>query len=138
MMSHQQTSPSRGPNSPDVAGFYEPDTGSIQYVVSCPRSKKAAIIDAVWNFDPKNARTSRHSADEILKFVKDNGLSVEWVLDTHPHADHLMAGAYLKDKLGCPQAIGEKVREVAKLWRDFYHAGRLRCRRRLRSAVRRR
>jgi len=120
-MSHQQTSPSRGLNSPDVAGFYEPDTGSIQYVVSCPRSKKAAIVDAVWNFDPKNARTSRHSADEILKFVKDNGLSVEWVLDTHPHADHLMAGAYLKDKLGCPQAIGEKVREVATLWRDFYH-----------------
>ena len=120
-MSHRQTSRSRGPNSPDVTGFYEPDTGSIQYVVSCPRSRKAAIIDAVWNFNPKHARTGTRSAEEIVKFVKDSGLSVEWVLDTHPHADHFMAGAYLKEKLGCTQAIGEKVREVARLWRDLYN-----------------
>jgi hypothetical protein len=55
-MSHQQISRSRGPHSPDVTGFYEPDIGSIQYVVNCPRTKKAAIVDAVWNFDPKHAR----------------------------------------------------------------------------------
>ncbi len=120
-MSQQNSSPSRGPASPNVAGFYEPDTGSIQYVVSCPRSKKAAIIDAVWNFDPRNARTATRSADEILTFVKARGLSVDWVLDTHPHADHFMAGAYLKEKLGCRQAIGEKVRDVAALWRGLYN-----------------
>ena len=120
-MSQQQTSPSRGPRSPAVAGFYEPDTGSVQYVVSDPATKKAAIVDAVWNFDPRSARTDTHSADEILAHVREHGLSVEWILDTHPHADHFMAAAYLKEKLGAPQAIGEKVREIAELWRGIYH-----------------
>jgi glyoxylase-like metal-dependent hydrolase (beta-lactamase superfamily II) len=120
-MNNQQTSRSRGPNSPDVTGFYEAATGSIQYVVSCPRTKKAAIIDAVWNFDLKRARTNTRSADELLDYVKAKGFSVDWVLDTHPHADHFMAGAYLKEKLGCPQAIGEKVRDIAVLWRGFYN-----------------
>jgi glyoxylase-like metal-dependent hydrolase (beta-lactamase superfamily II) len=120
-MSEQQTSPSRGPGSAEVTGFYEPDTGSIQYVVADPATKKAAIVDAVWNFDPKHARTDTHSADAILAFVRERGLTVEWILDTHPHADHFMAGAYLKEKLHAPQAIGEKVRDIAVLWRDFYH-----------------
>jgi glyoxylase-like metal-dependent hydrolase (beta-lactamase superfamily II) len=120
-MNNQQTSRSRGPNSPDVTGFYEAATGSIQYVVSCPRTKKAAIIDAVWNFDLKRARTNTRSANELLDYVKAKGFSVDWVLDTHPHADHFMAGAYLKEKLGCPQAIGEKVRDIAVLWRGFYN-----------------
>ena len=120
-MSQQQTSPSRGPRSPEVAGFYEPDTGSVQYVVSDPATKKAAIIDAVWNFDPRSARTSTHSADEIVAYVRERGLSVEWILDTHPHADHFMAAAYLKEKLKAPQAIGAKVREIAQLWRGIYH-----------------
>ncbi len=120
-MSTARTSPSRGANSPEVTGFYEPDTGSIQYVVSDPATKKAAIVDAVWNFSPRSARTATGSADEILDHVRDRGLSVDWVLDTHPHADHFMAAAYLKQKLGCPQGIGEKVREIAALWRQFYN-----------------
>ena len=120
-MSQQQTSPSRGPHSPEVAGFYEPDTGSVQYVVSDPATNKAAIIDAVWNFDPRNARTGTHSADELLEHVRTRGLSVEWILDTHPHADHFMAAAYLKEKLGAPQAIGAKVRDIAVLWRGLYN-----------------
>jgi glyoxylase-like metal-dependent hydrolase (beta-lactamase superfamily II) len=90
-------------------------------VVSDPDTKKAAIIDAVWNFDPRNARISTHSADEILKHVKEHGLSVAWVLDTHPHADPFMAAAYLKQRLGAPQAIGEGVRTVASLWQAIYH-----------------
>ena len=120
-MSHQQTSRSRGSHSPDVTGFYEPDTGSVQYVVSCPRTKKAAIVDAVWNFDPKHARTDMKSANEILAYVKEQGLSADWVLDTHPHADHFTAAAHIKERFGCPQAIGTKVREVALLWREFYN-----------------
>jgi glyoxylase-like metal-dependent hydrolase (beta-lactamase superfamily II) len=120
-MSQQQTSRARGARSAEVTGFYEPDTGSIQYVVSDPASKKAAIIDAVWNFDPRSARTDTHSADEIIAHVRERGLTVEWILDTHPHADHFMAGAYLKEKLQAPQAIGEKVREIAELWCDLYH-----------------
>jgi glyoxylase-like metal-dependent hydrolase (beta-lactamase superfamily II) len=120
-MSHSATSPSRGSGSPAVTGFYEPDTGSIQYVAACPETRKAAVIDVVLNFDPRHARTSTGSADEILAFVEREGLEVEWILDTHPHADHLMASAYLKEKLGAPTAIGEKVKEIARLWEGFYH-----------------
>jgi glyoxylase-like metal-dependent hydrolase (beta-lactamase superfamily II) len=120
-MSQQQTSRSRGPRSPEVTGFYEPDTGSVQYVVSDPASKRAAVIDAVWNFDPRSARTDTRSADEIVAHVRERGLTVDWILDTHPHADHFMAAAYLKQKLNAPQAIGAKVREIAELWRGIYH-----------------
>ena len=120
-MRQQRTSPSRGVDSPEVTGFYEPDTGSIQYVVSDPASRQAAIVDAVWNFDPHSARTSTESADEILGYVRARGLGVQWIVDTHPHADHFMAAAYLKQKLNAPQAIGAKVRDVAELWRGFYH-----------------
>lgn len=117
----QRFSPSRGRGSPDVTGFYEKDTGSVQYVAADPETGKCALIDVVWNFDPRCARTDTRSADEILAFVKEKGLEVEWILDTHPHADHFMAGAYLKEKLGAPQAIGEKVREIASLWRGLYN-----------------
>lgn len=120
-MTARKISKSSGTNSPDVVGFYEPDTGSIQYVASDPATKKAAIIDAVWNFDPRNAHTDTHSADDILQHVNERGLSVEWILDTHPHADHFMAAAYLKGQLGAPQAIGEKVRQIAALWQKLYN-----------------
>ncbi|MGM0585449.1 MAG: MBL fold metallo-hydrolase, partial [Pseudomonadota bacterium] len=115
-------SPSSGkPGSPHVAGFYESHSGSIQYVVWDPETKKAALIDVVLDFDPGPARTRTDSADNILKFVKDEGLEVEWVLDTHPHADHLMASAYLKEKLGAPAAIGEKVTDIAEIWAKLYN-----------------
>lgn len=116
-----RTSPSRGPASPEVTGFYEPDTGSVQYVAADPATGRAGLIDVVWNFDPRNARTGTASADEILGFVAEKGLTVDWILDTHPHADHLMAGAYLKERLGAPQGIGEKVRDIAALWREYYN-----------------
>lgn len=114
-------SASQGPGSPDVTGFYEADTGSIQYVVTDPATRETAIIDAVWNFYPAHASTSTRSADEILAYIAENGLKVTWILDTHPHADHMMAAAYLKEKLGAPQAIGEKVHEIAALWREIYN-----------------
>jgi glyoxylase-like metal-dependent hydrolase (beta-lactamase superfamily II) len=114
-------SPSRGPGSPDVWGFYEEDTGSIQYVCADPATRKAALIDVVLDFDPAEARTSTTSADEILAHVQREGLTVEWILDTHPHADHMMAAAYLKEKLGVPMAIGRKVSDIAELWRGLYN-----------------
>jgi glyoxylase-like metal-dependent hydrolase (beta-lactamase superfamily II) len=116
-----QRSPARGPGSPDIAGFYERDTGSIQYVVSDPASKRAMIVDPVLNFDPRAGRTSTACADEILRHVGEAGLTVDWVVDTHPHADHFSAGAYLKDKLGARLATGEKVRDIAVLWRKLYN-----------------
>jgi glyoxylase-like metal-dependent hydrolase (beta-lactamase superfamily II) len=114
-------SPSRGTGSPEVWGFYEADTGSVQYVVSDPATKQAALIDVVWNFDPKPMRTSTEAADQILAHVTDKNLEIAWILDTHPHADHFMASAYLKERLGAPVAIGEKVREIRDLWRGLYN-----------------
>ncbi|RLQ87668.1 MBL fold metallo-hydrolase [Notoacmeibacter ruber] len=106
---------------PKVRGFYEPQTSSIPYVVSCPATGKAAIIDPVLNFDPKSGRIATHSADEILKFIAEEGLTLDWILDTHPHADHLSAACYLKGKTGAPTAIGAHVTEVQALWRDIYN-----------------
>lgn len=120
-MTVSRTSLSTGEGSPDVTGFYDADTGSIQYLVSDPETRKAALIDAVLTFDPESARTDTASADAILRFAESEGLEIEWILDTHPHADHLMASSYLKERLGKPNAIGEKVREIAELWRDYYH-----------------
>jgi glyoxylase-like metal-dependent hydrolase (beta-lactamase superfamily II) len=114
-------SPSKGEGSPDVWGIYEADSGSIQYVCACPKTRRAALIDIVLNFAPANARTSTESAEEVLDLVRREGLKVEWILDTHPHADHLMAASWLKARLGVPMAIGEKVREIAGLWRRLYN-----------------
>lgn len=114
-------SPSRGPDSPDVWGVYEPDTGSIQYICADPATKKAVLIDVVWNFNPKNYATGTGSMDQVLDLVKAEGLTVEWVLDTHPHADHWMASAHLKERTGAPNAIGEKVKEIAGIWSGIYH-----------------
>ncbi|WOI58155.1 MBL fold metallo-hydrolase [Palleronia sp. LCG004] len=114
-------SPSRGAESPDVWGLYEPDTGSIQYVCADPATRKAALIDVVWNLDPRSARFSSRSMDQALDLVHENGLEVAWVLDTHPHADHVMASARLRDRTGAPNAIGEKVRDIARLWADLYN-----------------
>lgn len=114
-------SPSTGPSSPAVWGIYEPDTGSIQYICADPATKKAALIDVVWNLDPKNYRLSTGSMDQVMDLVRDNGLTVEWILDTHPHADHLMASAHLKDRTGAPAMIGEKVHEIAGIWARLYN-----------------
>jgi glyoxylase-like metal-dependent hydrolase (beta-lactamase superfamily II) len=114
-------SPSTGPGSPAVTGFYDAASGSVQYVAWDPATKQAALIDVVLDFDPPHARTRTDSAEEILAYVAEQGLTVAWVLDTHPHADHMMASAWLKQQTGAPNAIGEKVREIAGLWREIYH-----------------
>lgn len=114
-------SPSTGPGSPDVWGFYDGPTGSIQYICACPETGQAALIDVVQDFQPQGALTSFASAEEVLAVVAAEGLEVQWVLDTHPHADHLMASAWLRQQTGAPNAIGDKVGEIADLWRDLYN-----------------
>lgn len=106
---------------PQVKGFYEPRTGSIQYVVTDPKTRRCAIIDPVYDFDEKSGATATHQADEILAYVAREGLTVEWILDTHPHADHFSAAHYLKQKTGAPTAIGEHVTDVQKLWQKTYN-----------------
>jgi glyoxylase-like metal-dependent hydrolase (beta-lactamase superfamily II) len=115
-----ETGPSL-PVRPTVKAFYEKRTCSVQYVVADPETKRCAIIDPVLDFDPKSGATATASADEILAHVEEQGYTVEWILDTHPHADHFSAADYLKAKTGAPSAIGAKVVEVQKLWKNLYN-----------------
>jgi glyoxylase-like metal-dependent hydrolase (beta-lactamase superfamily II) len=108
-------------NTPDVRGYYHETSGSIGYVVADPSSGHAVIIDPVLDYDEKSARVSTQTADVMLADVAARKLTVDWILDTHPHADHLSALAYLKDKLRAPTGIGEKINEVQKIWRDIYN-----------------
>lgn len=108
-------------SKPEVKGFFDKRTFSIQYVVADPETRKCAIIDPVLDFDEKSGATATRNADAILDHVRAEGLSVEWILDTHPHADHFSAARYLKEKTGAPTAIGEKVIEVQKLWKGYYN-----------------
>ena len=112
-------SPLRG--KPIVRAFYEKRTCSVQYVVSDPETKRAAIVDPVLDYDPKSGATATRSADEMLDYVEREGLSLEWVLDTHPHADHFSAAGYLKDRTGVPTGIGEKIVDVQRLWKGIYN-----------------
>ncbi|MDW9594908.1 MBL fold metallo-hydrolase [Sinorhizobium meliloti] len=106
---------------PDVAAFYDAATGSIQYVVADPETGKCAIIDPVLDFDQKSGSTATTNADAILDHVAKQGLSVEWILDTHPHADHFSAARYLRDRTGAPTAIGEHVKGVQQIWKQIYN-----------------
>nr|WIE89106.1 MBL fold metallo-hydrolase [Mesorhizobium sp. WSM4875] len=106
---------------PVVRAFFEKRTHSVQYVVSDPTTKKCVIIDPVLDFEDKSGAIATKSADEILGHITAEGLEVEWILDTHPHADHLSAARYLKSRTHAPTAIGAKVVEVQKLWREIYN-----------------
>lgn len=106
---------------PAVKAFFDKRTFSMQYVASDPATKKCAIIDPVLDFDEKSGSTATINAEAILDYIAKQGLEVEWILDTHPHADHFSAARYLKGKTGAPTAIGEQVVEVQKLWKDFYN-----------------
>ena len=106
---------------PVVKGFFEKRTASVQYIVADPETKRCAIIDPVLDFDPKSGATATHSADQLLRYIEGEGYNLEWILDTHPHADHFSAAGYLKDTTGAPTAIGEKVTDVQKLWQGIYN-----------------
>jgi len=107
--------------SPDVTGFYDEATGSIQYVVADPLTRKSAIIDPVLDFDPRSGSTRTTSAHRLLKHIEAHGLTLEWILDTHPHADHFSAAGYLKDMTGASTGIGERVVEMQRLWKAIYN-----------------
>ena len=114
-------SPAKHAGTPDVAGFFDPRTFSVQYVVSDPETKQCAIIDPVLDYDEKSGATATHHADELLTYVTENGFNVQWILDTHPHADHFSAAQYLRKKTGAPTAIGGYVTDVQELWKDIYN-----------------
>jgi glyoxylase-like metal-dependent hydrolase (beta-lactamase superfamily II) len=105
----------------NVTGFYDATTGSVQYVVADPVTRRCAVIDPVLDFDPKSGSTRTTSADRLLRHIEADNLTVEWILDTHPHADHFSAAGYLKDITGASTGIGDRVTEVQRLWKHIYN-----------------
>lgn len=107
--------------NPVVTGFFHEPTFSIAYLIEDPVTKAAAIVDPVLDYDERSGSVSYQSADVLLDEIARRGLRVEWILDTHPHADHFSAAVYLKDKLGAPTATGARITEVQKLWKNIYN-----------------
>ena len=110
-------------HAPQVKSFFDEPTFTVSYVVSDAATKKAAIIDSVWNFDQASGRTSFESADQIAAYVEAERLSVEWILETHAHADHLSAAPYLQEKLGGKLAIGREIVTVQGVFGKIFNEG---------------
>lgn len=109
--------------TPTVKAFFDEDTFTVSYVVSDPETRKAAIIDSVLDFDPASGRTATRSADALLDHVRREGLTVDWILETHVHADHLSAAPYLARETGGRIGIGSHVTHVQSVFGDLFHAG---------------
>lgn len=108
---------------PDVRSFFDPATFTISHVVREPGGKHCAIIDSVRDFDPKSGRTSTQSADEIIAYVRAEDLIVDWILETHVHADHLTAAPYLKTILGGQTGVGADIKTVQETFAGVFNAG---------------
>ena len=109
--------------APLVTAFFDEPTFTASYVVSDPATKRAAIIDSVWNFDHASGRTSFASADAIIAHVEAEELGVDWILETHAHADHLSAAPYLQQKLGGKLAIGREIVTVQGVFGKIFNEG---------------
>ncbi|MCS6986147.1 MAG: MBL fold metallo-hydrolase [Sphingomonadaceae bacterium] len=109
--------------TPQVQAFFHEPTFTVSYVVWCPRTRRAAIVDSVLDFDPNSGRTSTASAEAIERFVRDQGLTVDWQLETHAHADHLSAAPFLKERLGGRIAIGREITTVQNAVGNVFNLG---------------
>jgi len=107
-----------------IQGFFDPGTWTVSYVLWDRATKRAAIIDPVLDFDPRAARTGSASADRLLGYVRDNALRVEWILETHAHADHLSAACYLRERCGGRIAIGEAICKVQATFKELFNLER--------------
>lgn len=105
----------------EIQGFFDPNTSTVSYVVHEANGLECAIIDPVLDYNAAAGRVSTDSADRIIRFVDVHGLKVQWLLETHAHADHLSASAYLKQKLGGQIGIGSAITQVQGVFRDIYH-----------------
>ena len=108
---------------PIVTHFFDEPTNTYSYVVQDPNSSHCAIVDSVLDFDYAAGRTSTESAERILKFIKDNHLTVDWILETHVHADHLSAAPFLKEHTGAQLGIGEHIKTVQETFGKAFNEG---------------
>ncbi len=109
--------------TPQVTAFFDEATFTVTYIVRDPNSKKCAIVDSVLDFDYASGHTDTRSADTVIAYVKEQGLEVEWLLETHVHADHLSAAPYLQRELGGKIAIGENIRIVQDTFGKVFNEG---------------
>lgn len=109
--------------NPDVQAFFDEPTFTVTYLVRDPTSTTCAVIDSVLDFDPASGRTSTRSADALIQSVRAQGLTVQWILETHVHADHLSAAPYLKERLGGQIAIGAEITTVQGVFGKLFNAG---------------
>ena len=103
-----------------VHPIFDHDSHTITYVVSDPVTKKSAVIDSVLDYNHKNVETDTVLADQVIAYITEYGLSNEWILETHMHADHISASSYLKEKVGGKKAIGKKITEVQKYLKEVF------------------
>ena len=106
---------------PQVHGVFDPATWTVSYVVYEKEGSACVIIDSVLDYDPKSGRTRTDSADQLIAFVREKQLKVEWILETHAHADHLTAAPYLKRHLGGKTAIGEHITTVQQVFKGIFN-----------------
>ena len=106
---------------PTIESFFEEATGTISHVVYDEPGGRAAVIDPVLNYDPRSGRTSTTFADRLLAFLEEQDLALDWILETHAHADHLSAAHYLRSKRGGKIAIGEQIRQVQGVFKQLYN-----------------
>ena len=110
-------------SSPHAQAFFDTETSTYSYVVHQPGHPACAIIDPVLDYDPASARTSTHSAQTLLDYIHEHHLKVEWILETHAHADHLSAAAWLQEQVGGKIAIGAAITQVQHSFKHIYHLG---------------
>jgi glyoxylase-like metal-dependent hydrolase (beta-lactamase superfamily II) len=108
---------------PIITPFFDPATFTYSYVVGDPATRRCAIIDAVLDYDPVAGRISHGSAERLITFVREQGLTVDWLLETHVHADHLSAAAYLQGELGGRLGIGAQITEVQRRFATLFNLG---------------
>ena len=109
--------------TPHVQAFFDQATNTISYVVREPEGRACAIIDSVLDFDHASGRTDTKAADEIVRYVSDEGLNVQWILESHVHADHLSAAPYLQEKLGGNIGIGDQIMVVQDTFGKVFNEG---------------
>lgn len=108
---------------PVVTSFFDKESNTFSYVVRDPESKSCAVIDSVLDLDYASGSVGHEGANAIIKFIRDNELNVEWVIETHAHADHMSAGHYVRDQVGGKLAIGEHIKTVQDVFGDLYNMG---------------
>ncbi len=106
---------------PQIHGIFDPNTWTVTYIVHDGRDSPCAVIDSVLDYDPKSGRTRHRTADRVIEYVRSNDLKLEWILETHAHADHLSGAAYLKTQLGGKTGIGDRITTVQKVFKGIFN-----------------